>query len=51
LLLKGGREAANSNECLHRIIVESVERSTGGRVGKEIIGLVTTRGEISDMLR
>ncbi|GMI60039.1 hypothetical protein ScalyP_jg9233, partial [Parmales sp. scaly parma] len=50
LLLKGGREAANSNECLHRIIVESVERSTGGRVGKEIIGLVTTRGEISDML-
>ena len=50
LLLKGGREATNSNIALHKIITESVHRTTKGQVGKDIIGLVTSRGEIADML-
>ncbi|DAZ92848.1 TPA: hypothetical protein N0F65_012519 [Lagenidium giganteum] len=51
LLLKGGREAAHSNAILHQIIVDAVESETNGRVGKPVIGLVTSREEINDLLR
>lgn len=51
LLLKGGKEAVNSNAILHRIIVDAVNAETSGKVSKDVIGLVTTREEIADLLR
>ncbi|RLN80676.1 hypothetical protein BBJ28_00015750, partial [Nothophytophthora sp. Chile5] len=51
LLLKGGKEALHSNAVLHRIIVNAVEEVTNGKVKKDVIGLVTSREEISDLLR
>ncbi|KAE9327116.1 Delta-1-pyrroline-5-carboxylate synthase B, partial [Phytophthora fragariae] len=51
LLLKGGKEALHSNAVLHKIIVNAVEEATNGKVKKDVIGLVTSREEISDLLR
>lgn len=50
LLLKGGKEAAHSNAVLHRIIVDAVAAETDGRVSQSVIGLVTSREEIADLL-
>jgi len=51
LLLKGGKEASHSNACLHGVVVDAVFDATQGRVGREVIGLVTSRDEVSDLLR
>lgn len=51
LLLKGGKEAANSNKALHAVIGDAVEEGSGGKISRDIIGLVTTRGQVSDVLR
>uniref|UniRef100_K3WZ45 Delta-1-pyrroline-5-carboxylate synthase n=1 Tax=Globisporangium ultimum (strain ATCC 200006 / CBS 805.95 / DAOM BR144) TaxID=431595 RepID=K3WZ45_GLOUD len=51
LLLKGGKEAAKSNAILHQIIVDAIDSETKGKVTKNVIGLVTSREEISDLLR
>uniref|UniRef100_A0AAV1UJN5 Delta-1-pyrroline-5-carboxylate synthase n=1 Tax=Peronospora matthiolae TaxID=2874970 RepID=A0AAV1UJN5_9STRA len=50
LLLKGGKEARHSNAVLHRIIVNAVEETTHGKVKKDVVGLVTSREEIADLL-
>jgi gamma-glutamyl phosphate reductase len=50
LLLKGGREAENSNKCLHGIIVDAVVAATQRRVPAGVIGLVTTRADIGKLL-
>lgn len=47
LLLKGGKEAKHSNEELHRVIGEAIEKGSRGKVGKEIVALVTSRGQVS----
>jgi delta-1-pyrroline-5-carboxylate synthetase len=47
LLLKGGKEAARSNAILHKVIVEALPKS----VGPNLIGLVTSRDEIPDLLK
>lgn len=47
LLLKGGKEAAHSNAILHKVITEAISNS----VGKELIGLVTSRDEVPDLLK
>lgn len=47
LLLKGGKEAAHSNMILHKVIREAIPDS----VGKELIGHITSRDEISDLLK
>lgn len=47
LLLKGGKEAMRSNAILHKIITESIPDS----VGKQLIGLVTSRDAIPDLLK
>ncbi|XP_031273980.1 delta-1-pyrroline-5-carboxylate synthase-like [Pistacia vera] len=47
LLLKGGKEAKKSNEILHQIITEAIPEKVGGR----LIGLVTSRDEIPDLLK
>ncbi|CAM6121374.1 unnamed protein product [Calypogeia fissa] len=47
LLLKGGKEAARSNAILHKVITEALPKS----VGPKLIGLVTSRDEIPDLLK
>jgi len=50
LILKGGKEAYHSNQALHSVIGSAIEASTDGFISRHIIGLVTTRGQVSDML-
>ncbi|XVE69256.1 hypothetical protein DITRI_Ditri09bG0137800 [Diplodiscus trichospermus] len=47
LLLKGGKEAKRSNAILHKVITEAIPDNVGGKV----IGLVTSREEIPDLLK
>ncbi|KAG2618853.1 delta-1-pyrroline-5-carboxylate synthase 1 [Panicum virgatum] len=47
LLLKGGKEAMRSNTILHKVITDALPDS----VGKRLIGLVTSRDEIADLLK
>ncbi|KAJ9160176.1 hypothetical protein P3X46_025600 [Hevea brasiliensis] len=47
LLLKGGKEAKRSNEILHKVITAAIPDTVGGR----LIGLVTSREEIPDLLK
>uniref|UniRef100_A0A0D9WH84 Delta-1-pyrroline-5-carboxylate synthase n=1 Tax=Leersia perrieri TaxID=77586 RepID=A0A0D9WH84_9ORYZ len=47
LLLKGGKEAIRSNTILHKVITDAIPRN----VGDKLIGLVTTRDEIADLLK
>ncbi|GKU92004.1 hypothetical protein SLEP1_g5792 [Rubroshorea leprosula] len=46
LLLKGGKEAKRSNAILHKVITEALPEG----VGRKLIGLVTSRDEIPDLL-
>ena len=50
LILKGGKEAYHSNQALHSVIGSAIEASTDGCISRHIIGLVNTRGQVSDML-
>ncbi|XP_048319471.2 delta-1-pyrroline-5-carboxylate synthase [Ziziphus jujuba] len=47
LLLKGGKEAKRSNAILHKLITSAIPDS----VGKKLIGLVTSREDIPDLLK
>ncbi|KAG9155169.1 hypothetical protein Leryth_011143 [Lithospermum erythrorhizon] len=47
LLLKGGKEAKRSNAILHKVITEALPSS----VGEGLIGLVTLREDIPDLLQ
>ncbi|XP_027913507.1 delta-1-pyrroline-5-carboxylate synthase-like [Vigna unguiculata] len=47
LLLKGGKEAKRSNAILHKVITEAIPDS----VGAKLIGLVTSRAEIPELLK
>jgi len=47
LLLKGGKEAMRSNAILHKVITGAIPDT----VGKNLIGLVTSRDEIPDLLK
>lgn len=47
LLLKGGKEAMRSNAILHKVITGAIPAS----VGEGLIGLVTSRNEIADLLK
>jgi delta-1-pyrroline-5-carboxylate synthetase len=51
LLLKGGKEAACSNETIHRVIGDAIERGSGGKIKRDVIALVTSRGQVADMLK
>ncbi|KAL6756121.1 Aldehyde/histidinol dehydrogenase [Haematococcus lacustris] len=46
LLLKGGKEATHSNALLHKLVVQAV----GPQLGADLIGLVTSREQINDLL-
>ncbi|KAG2325678.1 hypothetical protein Bca4012_040177 [Brassica carinata] len=47
LLLKGGKEARRSNAILHKVITDAIPKTVGGK----LIGLVTSREEIPDLLK
>ncbi|XP_047154350.1 delta-1-pyrroline-5-carboxylate synthase-like isoform X3 [Vigna umbellata] len=47
LLLKGGKEAQRSNAILHKVITSAIPDT----VGATLIGLVTSREEIPDLLK
>ncbi|KAL5730577.1 Delta-1-pyrroline-5-carboxylate synthase [Ranunculus cassubicifolius] len=47
LLLKGGKEAILSNAILHKVITEAIPDTVGGK----LIGLVTSRAEIPELLK
>lgn len=47
LLLKGGKEAARSNAILHRVITEALPPT----IGPDVIGLITSREAIPDLLK
>lgn len=47
LLLKGGKEAMRSNMVLHKIVTGALPEN----VGQKLIGLVTSRDEIPDLLK
>lgn len=49
LLLKGGKEAVRSNAILHKLIVDAVAE-VAPQVGRDVIGLVTTRAAVDDLL-
>lgn len=50
LLLKGGKEATRSNALLHKLIVDAVAE-VAPSVGRDLIGLVTSRDEIDELLK
>jgi len=50
LLLKGGKEAVHSNAALHKVIGDAIESSSGGKISRDIIALITSRGQVSDLL-
>jgi len=50
LVLKGGKEAEKSNQLLHSIITDSIERVSQGQVDSGVIGLVS-RAEIPSLLK
>ncbi|XP_047316185.1 delta-1-pyrroline-5-carboxylate synthase [Impatiens glandulifera] len=47
LLLKGGKEAKRSNAILHKVITSAIPETVGSR----LIGLVTSRDEIPELLK
>jgi len=50
LLLKGGKEAVNSNSAIHKVLGDAIERGSKGAIKRDIIGLITSRGQVADML-
>ena len=50
LLLKGGKEAVHSNSAIHKVIGDAIESGSGGKISRDIIALVTSRGQVADML-
>jgi len=50
LLLKGGKEAVHSNAALHHIIGDAIEQASNGEIDRDIIGLVTSRNQVKDLL-
>jgi gamma-glutamyl phosphate reductase len=46
LLLKGGKEAANSNYAIHKVIGDAIEAGSNGAIKRDIIALVTSRGQV-----
>ena len=50
LLLKGGKEALHSNAALHKVIGDAIESASEGAISRDVIGLITTRSQIKELL-
>lgn len=46
LLLKGGKEATYTNAAIHKVIGDAIEKGSEGKIKRDIIALVTTRGQV-----
>lgn len=46
LLLKGGKEATNSNIALYNVLGDAIEVGSKGVIRKDIIALITSRGQV-----
>ncbi len=46
LLLKGGKEALNSNSAIHKVIGDAIESGSNGVIKRDIIALITSRGQV-----
>lgn len=46
LLLKGGKEATHSNAAIHGVIGDAVESGSRGAIKRDIIALITSRGQV-----
>jgi len=46
LLLKGGKEAVNSNAAIYEVLGEAIESGSKGVIKKDIIALITSRGQV-----
>jgi delta-1-pyrroline-5-carboxylate synthetase len=51
LILKGGKEAIESNRVLHSVIGDAIEAATNGVVGRHAVSLVEGREAISSLLQ
>eukprot|EP00536_Pseudo-nitzschia_multiseries_P003016 jgi/Psemu1/252235/estExt_Genewise1Plus.C_430041 len=50
LLLKGGKEAVNSNSAIYEVLGDAIESGSKGAIKRDIIALITSRGQVADML-
>jgi len=50
LLLKGGKEAVNSNLAIYEVLGDAIELGSKGAIKSDIIALITSRGQVADML-
>lgn len=50
LLLKGGKEAVNSNAAIYEVLGDAIEKGSKGAIKRDIIALITSRGQVADML-
>jgi delta-1-pyrroline-5-carboxylate synthetase len=50
LLLKGGKEALHSNAAIHKVLGDAIEAGSKGAISRDIIALITSRGQVADML-
>lgn len=50
LLLKGGKEAVNSNAAIHKVIGDAIEEGSKGAIKRDIIALITSRGQVCTRL-
>ena len=50
LLLKGGKEALHSNTALHEVIGDAIEQGSNGEISRDLIALITSRGQVKDLL-
>jgi delta-1-pyrroline-5-carboxylate synthetase len=47
LLLKGGKEAVNSNSAIYEVLGDAIEHGSKGAIKRDIIALITSRGQVS----
>mmetsp|Transcript_22422 Transcript_22422/g.52907 ORF Transcript_22422/g.52907 Transcript_22422/m.52907 type:complete len:823 (-) Transcript_22422:152-2620(-) len=50
LLLKGGKEALHSNAAIYKVLGDAIESGSKKEISRDIIALITSRGQVSDML-
>jgi len=50
LLLKGGKDVSSTIALLHEFIGDAIENASKGEISRDIVGLVTSRKQVKDLL-